>query len=182
MIIALSYLIWFVCDTAIIYLVAQNRIESDAGLVWEAVVRFVRLILQQASFMWIMVSFQRYGVRVDKSMQREKRRSSMRQPRPVPTIVIDKLDSTTTNSTSLNNPPPSRDKSEEAIKLVDNAYEPNNNSQAKRSLLRADTINEEDLTLDKKGSGDSSDDSDEWSKVCDTDGDDVSITMEEKML
>ena len=78
MIIALSYLIWFVCDTAIIYLVAQNRIESDAGLVWEAVVRFVRLILQQASFMWIMVSFQRYGVRVDKSMQREKRRSSMR--------------------------------------------------------------------------------------------------------
>ena len=78
MIIALSYLIWFVCDTVVIYAVAQNHIESDTGLVWEAIVRFIRLILQQSSFMWIMVSFQRYGVRVDKSMQREKQRSSMR--------------------------------------------------------------------------------------------------------
>ena len=146
MIIALSYLIWFVCDTVVIYAVAQNHIESDTGLVWEAVVRFIRLILQQASFMWIMVSFQRYGVRVDKSMQREKRRSSMRQSRPVPTIVIDKMDSTTTNSTSLNNSRSSRNQSTEAIKIVDNAYEPNNNNESKRSLLRADTINEEDLT------------------------------------
>ena len=146
MIIALSYLIWFVCDTVVIYAVAQNLIESDTGLVWEAVVRFIRLILQQASFMWIMVSFQRYGVRVDKSMQREKRRSSMRQSRPVPTIVIDKMDSTTTNSTSLNNSRSSRNQSLEAIKIVDNAYEPDKNNESKRSLLRADTINEEDLT------------------------------------
>ena len=78
MIIALSYLIWFICDTLIIYAVAQNHIEADKGLVWESVVRFLRLILQQASFMWIMISFQRYGVRVDKRMEREKQRSSMR--------------------------------------------------------------------------------------------------------
>ena len=45
MIIALSYLIWFVCDTVVIYAVAQNHIESDTGLVWEAIVRFIRLIL-----------------------------------------------------------------------------------------------------------------------------------------
>ena len=108
--------------------------------------RFVRLILQQASFMWIMVSFQRYGVRVDKSIQRHTLRSSESQPKPVPTIVIDKLDSTTTNSNSLNNSQPSRDKSQETINMNDNAYEPNNNSQAKRSLLRASTLNEEDLT------------------------------------
>ena len=78
MIIALSYLIWFICDTIIVYFVAQNHIESDAGLVWESTVRFIRLILQQASFMWILISFMRYGVRVDQRMQREKRRSSTR--------------------------------------------------------------------------------------------------------
>ena len=78
MIIALSYLIWFVCDTVIIYFVAQNHIETDAGLVWESIVRFLRLIIEQASFTWILISFMRYGVRVDQRMQREKRKSSIR--------------------------------------------------------------------------------------------------------
>ena len=114
-------------------------------------------------------------------MERSKRRSSMKQARPVPTIVVDKMDSTTTNSTSLNNSRSSRNQSNENIKLVENAYEPNDNNRAKHSLLRADTINEEDLTGDIKGS-DSSDDGDEWSQVYDDDDNDESITMEEKML
>ena len=113
-------------------------------------------------------------------MQREKRKSSIRQSRTVPTIIVDKIDSSTTNSTSLNNSRSSRDKYEE-IKIAENAYEPNNN-QAKRTLIRTDTINEEDLTGEIKDSNDSSEDSDEWSKVCDDDDNDESITMEEKML
>ena len=46
MLIALSYSVWFVCDTIIIYAEAQNYIESDKGVVWEGLVRFIRLIFQ----------------------------------------------------------------------------------------------------------------------------------------
>ena len=100
-------------------------------------------------------------MRVDQKMEKQKRRSSTRKTRPVPQIVIEKLDSTTTNSNSLNNSSASRKSTGEIIKVVENAYEPINNSQAKTTLKRTETINEEDLLIeDNKGSDDSSDESD----------------------
>ena len=102
-----------------------------------------------------MLSFQKYGVRVDQQMERQKRRSSSKNAnaKPVPSIVVEKLDSTT-GSTSLNS---SQKSSAETIKIV-GAIEQINNSQEK--IKRSVTIDEEDLLLDNSGSDGSSDESD----------------------
>ena len=98
-------------------------------------------------------------MRVDQKMERQKRRSSTNKTRPNPEKSIEKIDST--NSISLNNSFSSK-KSADTIKVVvENAYEPIDNIQAKIALkhIRVSTIND--------GGDDSSDESDLWTRCID---------------
>ena len=88
-----SYVLWFIASLVTIVLLDEDAITIESDMIIDNTARFVRLLLQQLAFMWILTSFQTYSGNVSKSIERKRRKSSMRTKKKAPEVKIDKLDS-----------------------------------------------------------------------------------------
>lgn len=77
--IAMTYIIWFVVDILVIYFKSHERISAQQALDYEGYSRIVRLVFQFTAFCWILLTFSRYGMAVDEKMERQRRKSSVKK-------------------------------------------------------------------------------------------------------
>ena len=77
--IASSYFLWFVTDTTVMFLEIQELISKENGLVLQMTVRLFRLFCQMTAFTWILVSFAKYNIGVDREMERRRTRASFKK-------------------------------------------------------------------------------------------------------
>ena len=72
--IAVSFLVWYLADNVAFYLEVKGDMDKAQGLLVEASVRLVRIFCQQIAFTWILISFQKYGTNVDSKIEKQKQR------------------------------------------------------------------------------------------------------------
>ena len=54
---AVSFLIWYICDNVAYFLEAVDRIDMAQVMFIECCARIVRILCQQWAFTWILISF-----------------------------------------------------------------------------------------------------------------------------
>jgi len=86
--IALSYLLWFITDNIILYLVSEGRMSEERGEFWETISRTFRLVCQVLAFCWILISFSNYGIKVDEKIHQYRVRESLKKLKPGPIVVV----------------------------------------------------------------------------------------------
>ena len=78
---AVSYLVWYICDFTAYLMAAIDRIDLAQVLFIESCCRLLRICCQQFALTWILISFQKYGTKVDEKIEKHKARQSIKLAR-----------------------------------------------------------------------------------------------------
>ena len=86
-----SYLMWFISDSVVLFFSARRDFTLKQAIFYDSLIRLIRIFCQMIALCWILYTFSRWGVKVDRKIERRKRKSSVRKAPKVEVHMVDTL-------------------------------------------------------------------------------------------